>query len=355
MQRWLARVAFSGLIAGSCAPAPLESFDTRPISHPQATPPVRVSSATSRSDEDAAAIAAADGSLRVAWSSNADGRVDLVWSRSSDGRSWSTPRAITRDAAEDYYPALLGSPDGFELVWFRLDRTRGWTDVYCSRSADARVWSEPLNVSRSGQGWAPSPYRDASGDLCVVWSADRGGERDLLGACSLDRGRHWSEARELTSGPDQDDFPHVLVRRSGELVLTWTRYRPGSRRSAYFRDASAEIVLSTSRDGRTWSHPRPISPADPDSRYVDFAPHAFESHDGDRLFVTWTSSRSDRRGDIVMRQISAQETPIHRLTETADPDYGGKVAATRNPGEFLLVWTGTRGGRHAIWSRRFVP
>jgi hypothetical protein len=163
--------------------------------------------------------------------------------------------------------------------------------------------------------------------------------------------RHPRATSPVRVSPDlgtRDEDPTVLLADDDQI-------QPGSARAAYFRDTSAEVVMATSSDGRSWSTPRVVSPADSEERYVDFSPHAFESQDGTRLFIAWTSSRSDRLGDILVREVSAPAPPILQLTETDEGDYGGRVAPTSQPGEFVLVWTGIRSGHYGIWARRFVP
>jgi hypothetical protein len=343
--------------ASACAalrpPPPLEVFDTSAVNGERAEA-VRVNNEQPGNDEDPTVLRARDGRFYVAWSSKRRRQVDLVVRSSSDGLSWGDERRITNDADEDYYPAMMQSADGvFHVAWFRLQRRSGRTDIWYSRSADGSTWAAPVPISTAGQDWAPTMYQDAGGVLWIVWSSNGTQNRELVAAQSTDGGGRWSAPTQLTHTADEDEFPHVAIASNGERVLAWTRYRPGSRRPAYYRDASAEIVTATSRDGLTWTEPTVCSPPDPRDRQVEFAPFVFPGAQAGQVFVSWTSSRSGRRGDILVRDIGSLDTPVRQLTTYKGSDYSGKIVATAQPGEYVMVWTSTRKGKTDIFSRRF--
>ena len=353
------RVAALVLPLVGCAalrpPPPIQVFDKRPLSEVGASAPVRLSADGPGSDEDPAVTVDRDGRFVVVWSARRGRQVDLVMRTSTDGSNWSATRAITDDADEDYYPSITQTRDGtYHLAWFRLRRASGEIDIWYSRSPDGTMWSPPVQISRDRKDWAPSIFEDPKGALWIAWSSGRSGTRQLLAVRSTDGGQQWSSPAALTSGPAENDFPQVVVRPSGERVLVWTRYQAGSARGDYYRDASAEVVMATSADGISWSAPMVCSPEDPDERYVDFIPFAFQDRTGKQLYVSWTSGRSGPRGDILVREEPGNATQIRQLTDSDEPDYSGKIVATSRPGEFLLVWTGTRGGRTDIYVRRFA-
>ena len=317
-------------------------------------PPVRVTP-NPEDDEDPTVVLARDGRFYVVWSWKQNGRVDLFLRSSRDGRTWGDERRITDDAVEDYYPSLTQSEDGmFHLAWFRLQRAAGRVNIWYTRSADGQHWTSPIPITNSGRDWAPVLYEAARGVLWIVWSSWRTGNRELFAVRSADGGRHWSQPRRLTQTPEEDDFPHVLATSGGERALVWTRYAKGSNLLDYFKDATAEIVMATSRDGLHWSAPTVVSPPDPAARYMDFLPFVFADRDGNHLYLSWTSNRSRiDRGEILVRDLVSPSSPVRQLVA---PEFGGfdaKVAPTRRNGEYLLVWVASTGATKDIFARRF--
>ncbi len=315
--------------------------------------PVRISS-NPDDDEDPTVVLARDGRFHVVWSSKQKGRVDLFMRSSRDGQNWTDERRLTNGPDENYYPSLLQSRDGaFHLAWYRLRRKEGRTDIWHMRSTDGRQWTKPAQITNLGQDWAPTMYADGRGLLWIVWSSRRMGNRELFTVRSEDGGKRWSVPYQLTRSAEEDDFPHVIERRGGERILVWTRYRSGSRVQDFHRDASSEVVMANSRDGLQWSAPVTVSPPDPGARYVDFLPFVFPDHDGQRVHVSWTSSRTGIKGDILARDLSSTSSSLVQLTKWEESDYSAKIVPTAQRGEYLMVWVSSREGKADIFAQRF--
>jgi hypothetical protein len=285
-----------------------------PIANPELSAPIRVSG-NQNDNEDPTAIVGLDKLYYVAWSAKQGGRANLVLRSSREGRIWTGERRITDGPGENYYPSLAQSRDGvFHLAWFRLQRFAGRRDIWYANSSDARQWSQPIVITNQGKDWAPAIYEDAQAALWIVWSSGRSDNRELFAVRSDDGGRRWSEPRQITRSPEEDDFPHAIQTPSGARILAWTRYHRGSSLADYFRDGSAEIVAANSRDGVSWSSPVVVSPPDPEARHVDFLPHLFPDHQGQRVFVSWTSGRPGNEGGILVREFAAAASPVFQLT-----------------------------------------
>jgi hypothetical protein len=339
--------AFLALVPlGGCLGPPRQTFDvTRAVGAP-----TRLASGGTE-NEDPTVIRTSDGRFRVVWWSKRNGEVDLYTRTSDDGEVWNDEQAITSDPAEDYYPSLTQTRDGtLHLAWFRFDRPTVRKDIWYTRSTDGRTWSEPVRMTTAGLDWAPAIYEDGFGVLWIVWSSGRSGNRELYAVRSGDGGRTWSKAFRLTSSPEEDDFPSVLVRPNGERVLAWTRYRHGSPVDDYYRDASAEVVTATSRDGLQWSTPVTWSPPDPDDRYLDLLPHLFRDTAGTRVFLAWTSTRPAQSGDILVRDLSSTSSEIRQLTGSRDSNYDAKIVAGSSPGAYLLLWISGRPGAMHVFA-----
>lgn len=336
------------VVLAACAVAPQQTFDASPI----AAAPVQIASG-SPEDEDPAVVRTKDGQFRAVWWSKRDGgQIDLYTAVSRDGETWSAAQAITNDGVEDYYPALTQSRDGaLHLAFFRLDRRTLRKDIWYTHSEDGRTWTPPTRVTTSGLDWAPAIYEDAFGMVWIVWSSQRSGNRELYAARSGDGGRTWSKPFRLTQSPEEDDFPAVVARPNGERVLAWTRYRAGSKQDQYYRDASAEVVTATSKDGLAWSAPVVQSPPDQDAKYIDFLPHLVADPDGSRVLLSWTSSRPGVKGDVLVRDLSSESSPIRQLTTAPGSDYGAKLVPGGQRGAYLMVWTSGREGPMHVFSR----
>jgi len=261
---------------------------------------------------------------------------------------------VTSGPGEDYFPSLAQTRDGtFHIAWFRLERKQKDADIWYSRSQDARTWTSPVQISESPKpDWAPNIHADSRGVLRIVWSSSKTGNRELFVSRSDDGGRRWSPERQITQSDEEDDFPHMIETSEGEWILAWTRYRKGSPLLSYYKDASAEIVIARSRDGLNWSAPEVVAPPDEKRRHMDLLPFVFADAAG-QLYLSWTSSRSDRRGDILLRSLASEAAAYRLLTTEPKSDYDAKISPTKTPGQYIMVWVSNRDGKTDIYCRTF--
>jgi len=319
----------------------------------QLSAPVRISD-NNGDDEDPSVMLARDGRFYVAWSSKRQDGVNIYIKSSADGQNWSAEERVTTGPGEDYYPSLAQTRDGmFHIAWFRLERAQADIDIWYSRSQDARTWSIPVQITDSPKvEWAPSILADSRGALHIVWSSGKTGNRELYESRSDDGGLWWSPERRITESDEEDDFPQMIETRQGELILAWTRYQKGSPLLDYFIDTSAEIVISRSWDGLNWSVPEVSSPKDEKLRHMDLLPFVFTDAAG-QLYLSWTSSRTNRQGNILLRNLASDPSAYSLLTTERTSDYNAKIAPTKTPGQYLMVWVSDREGAIEIYSRTF--
>jgi hypothetical protein len=335
-------------------PPPRERFDTGAIEGPELAP-VQLSDHPD-ADEDPAVVFARDGRFFLVWSGKRNDGVHLRLRTSRDGRGWGAERRITAGSEEDYYPSLVQARDGgFHLAWFRLGREAGRTEIWYTRSPDGQTFADPQRITNDpAQDWSPLIHEDADGVLWIVWSSQRSGNRELFAVRSTDGGLRWSPPVQLTRSEEEDDFPHLVESPDGQRSLVWTRFRAGSGLLDYWRDTTSEIVMAQAREGLRLAPPVTWSPPDADERYTEILPSTFRHSDG-RVFLSWTSDRSDRRGDILLRELADPAAPVRQLTTSPHADYDGKVVATPQRGEYLLVWVSTEAGNPDVYARRFRP
>jgi predicted GH43/DUF377 family glycosyl hydrolase len=320
----------------------------------QLSAPVRISD-DNGDDEDPSVMLARDGRFYVAWSSKRQNGVNIYIKSSEDGRTWSTEERVTIGPGEDYYPSLAQTRDGtFHIAWFRLEREQADMDIWYSRSQDARTWSIPVQITNSPKlEWAPNILADSRDALHIVWSSGKTGNRELFVSRSDDGGRQWSCERQITQSDEEDDFPQMIETSKGEWILSWTRYRKGSPLLDYLTDTSAEIVIARSRDSLNWSVPEVSSPPDEKSRHMDLLPFVFEDAASGQLYLSWTSSRSNLWGNILLRNLASEQSAYSLLTTERTSDYNAKIAPTKTPGQYLMVWVSDRDGNREIYSRTF--
>jgi hypothetical protein len=335
-------------------PPPRERFDTGPIEGPEFAP-VRLTDHPD-ADEDPSVVFARDGRFFLVWSGRRNDGVHLRLRTSRDGRGWGAERRITAGVDEDHYPSLVQGREGsFHLAWFRLGREARKTEIWYTHSPDGQTFADPQRITNDpAQDRAPLVHEDADGVLWIVWSSQRSGNRELFAVRSSDGGRRWSPPDQLTRSAEEDDFPHLVESPDGARSLVWTRFHAGSGLRDYGRDTTSEIVMAQTREGLRLAPPVVCSPPDTEERYTEVLPSTFRHADG-RMFLSWTSDRSDRRGDILLRELADSSAPVRQLTTSPQADYDGKVVPTPQRGEHLLVWVSTEAGNADIFARRFRP
>src|SRR2546426_2082857 len=142
----------------------------------------------------------------------------------------------------------------------------------------------------------------------------------------------------------------MIETREGEWILAWTRYRKGSPLLDYIKDASAEIVIARSQDGLNWSVPEVCSPPDKKQRQMDLLPFVFEDAASRQLYLSWTSSRTNRRGAILLRNLASEAPAYSLLTTRQEGGYDAKIAPAKTPGQYLMVWVSNLEGNRDIYS-----
>lgn len=203
------------------------------------------------------------------------GRLDIVFS-ADEGKTWTEPRGVVDSPVDDRNPAFGQAADGSLIVGFyrtaqyddegryqpRLDRP---VSCWVTRSRDGgRNWDEPRAVDVSEISWG-SPY----GRILTL------PDGTLLMAVYGGSLRKPNEARELT-GIRQRSYLY----RSTDHGLTWARFSgpiggeerqfsetallrlPDGQILAAMRSRATDVWITDSRDdGRTWSPPQPLTPA----------------------------------------------------------------------------------------------
>lgn len=199
--------------------------------------------------------------------------VAVLTSRSTDGGlTWGDPVTVS-------------STDGnYDKNWIVCDNTPSsrfygrcythWTDaaagprILMSTSTDGGLtWGPKKTTKDVASGLGGQPLVKPSGVVIVPYSANYESIRSFR---SLDGGVSWTKTVMVASVTDHTvaggartpPFPSAGIDKSGKVFVAWQDCRFRS------RCASNDIVMSTTRDGRSWS-PVTRIPIDPRGSNVD--------------------------------------------------------------------------------------
>ena len=200
----------------------------------------------------------------------------LFVSRSRDGVAWSRPELAAGDTSESYDKEWLACDTWRSsrffgrcyLAYLELE-TR---EIRTRHSSDGgRTWSAPVRApveSAAQVGNGAFPVIRPDGALLVLFSVygslDPGVDA-VLAARSFDGGASFEVARRVAPlftedpvGVRAPPFVSADVDTAGTVYVTWADCRFSAQCSAN------GVVLSTSRDGATWTPPRrvPFGPTD---------------------------------------------------------------------------------------------
>jgi hypothetical protein len=290
-------------------------------------------------DEDPSLLRGADGAFWLAWFSERSGNADIWMTRSPDGVHWQPPWQVTSHPDADFCPSLLQARDRrFHLAWFRQAARSGIRNIYyASGDAHGRNWSAPRAITREqSEDWVPSLMEDAKRVLWIAWASNRTGNKDIFLVRSGDRGKTWSQPRQITDHPEEDDFPCLAQLGSGAYCLVWTRHRQ-RRKGEWLPNDTSEVMCSRSRDGERWSQPRAITR----DRFADAFPAIHRNVSASKYFVSWTTNRYGPQAGIagVMLSESMQYPAApFRITPLGAQGYYARLAPTDREGLYLLVW-----------------
>jgi Neuraminidase (sialidase) len=177
---------------------------------------------------------------------------DILIARSDDkGATWTDPAPLnsnaTSDENSDWTPRLASDGRGnWVAVWSSAD-SLGDTigvdrDILVSRSTDnGTSWSTARALNRNAAGdaredAAPSIASDGTGNWLVIWQAwgglsyRDGSDADIAVAYSMDDGASWTDPvhiNEHAMSDDVDDIlPSLATDGAGHWVATWQSFHP---------------------------------------------------------------------------------------------------------------------------------
>ena len=315
-------------------------------------PPIRLGEGAAQAFNPS--VAAARGSVYVAWQRNGPGGSQIYFRRSTDGGvHWRPEQQLTEEMAGSPSIATEGAtvhvvygrplgPDEIDIFHRRsLDGGATWEDEvrisdlaynswvptvavagdhvyvawadtvhapspccdkeeeYFARSSDqGATWSAPVRLTADPPGapassWAPSLAADGT-SVWIVWFDERSEGWEIYTKRSQDYGVNWSADRRLTFSSGAAVRPSI-ARHGGELFVAYWDNPPGE---------AEEIFLLHSPDrGTSWDAPERLTEAPGGSILASIAAGEQGAH------VVWTDVR-DGNGEVYYKRLPGEAVEV---------------------------------------------
>lgn len=200
------------------------------------------------------------GRLLVVWSGGSSGEIYFSEADSAQATSagdWSAVQQLPKIRTGSMSPDIVISDDGSISVAYAVPFNEG-RGIYIIQSNDnGRTWTDPrLVFDGAAAGWemvdSPKITNAANGSLHVIWTRSDivagAGSQALYYANSLDGGRSWSDARQVSNGVLL--WNGILATVNGEIHRFWQEETTG--RTIIWHQFSTD-------NGANWSNPSSIS------------------------------------------------------------------------------------------------
>jgi BNR repeat-like domain len=154
------------------------------------------------------------------------------------------------DVGEGGNPAIAFDKKGqLHLALGTHHNNSNLSDIRYAKSIDgARTWTSPFTVSNPGKSSLADIVVDTKGIVDVVWGYTSSVDNivGLFLARSLDEGKTWDRAINISNTPDESGEPDVAVGPDDAIHVVWTDKSAGGKHP--------QICYSFSKDsGATWS------------------------------------------------------------------------------------------------------
>ena len=177
------------------------------------------------------------GNAMAVWVRDLDGDVltradSELWFATWDGNSWSTPAALTSDAATDYSVDVAFDQNGNAIaVWLRDEdadiNTIDDTEIYYAEWNGAN-WSPPMPVTANNEKErSPSIAFASDGTAILTWASDLIIDFDNLEriyAAIKPPGGIWTSPTVVNESPEMAESPIVNVDSRGIAMVVWRGY-----------------------------------------------------------------------------------------------------------------------------------
>jgi Tol biopolymer transport system component len=140
-------------------------------------------------------------------------------------------------------------------------------------STQPAICSRSLPLSEAKGSPAPSAYGALDGEIYVVWSDNRVGQRELFMRKSKDGGMTWGEEERLTESK-ADSISPAVVSDGKQVHLVWEE-----------KSETDSAIFYKRWDGASWSEEQILSEGLPNSQNPDVA--VTTNFSGSTIYVVW--------------------------------------------------------------------
>ncbi len=144
-------------------------------------------------------------------------------------------------------------------------------------------------------------------------------------------------AKVISGGDYENDDPEILRTRAGEYWMGWVAYRTIDH-TGYRIQGGDQVMVARSRDGASWSTPRPVTPPGDHFRV------ALGEDGAGRIWCVYALQKDPEGGDFdLFARVwdGAEWSDEERLTNDPRPDAFHRMASDSR-GNLFLVWSGFR-------------
>jgi len=217
---------------------------------------------TSWSEDFAMAIDSSD-KIHLAWDDDSAGNFEVYYRRSTDGGdTWSKAQRLTCTSSDSGGPSIATDSDNVvHVVWLYFVPENYFSfELFYRRSEDGgTTWSAARRLTWT-QGFSlyPSMATDPSHTVHVFWQDSRPDNYEVFYKRSLDGGRTWTLARNLTKNSGNSERPVVAIDSGGTIHVAWNDDTPHNAEISYLKSEDGGMAWSTAQR-LTWTPSRSFS------------------------------------------------------------------------------------------------
>lgn len=284
-----------------------------------------------------------DGTYWLVYASDKNGSFDLFLRESRDGLEWSEEVAVARGPTFDSYPYITQDSGGRYWITFVSEREGNYS-VFITSSPDGAAWSEPIEVTKDAMDSFPLMIQDRNGLYWLAFTrlVGRPNKFDIFLMSSTD-GTTWSEPRQITSAPSNNNYIDFIQDSKGTYWIAFTSERSGNE----------DIYITGSRDGANWSEPIQLS-FNMVRRRGDFkCDYKSLIEDSDGALRVYYHCVSPVGGIYLVKGVGAEPIPPSPTSYTLDSPYGALTLSQLTPSTYPQEkpsWSPD--GRHIIYTDR---
>lgn len=236
------------------------------------------------------------GNLYAAWGDGENGQEDIFIAKllSTDGSAiWNHKVVTNADNFDQRYPRIALTDNGTQatttLVW-QDNRSGNW-DIYVQNinSSGNNQWTPEFKANRDSgttDQYEPMVITSQSGDIYIVWTDERNGDKDIYLAKYASTSNFLWEIKANNDGGVTSQYQADIAKDSGDnIYLSWTDERNG--------DKDIYMQKYNPSDGSSvWPNDKKInSIADTSNQYSP----SMAINSTNNIYLVWTD---DRNGDL---------------------------------------------------------